>query len=95
MYVELNCRTHYSFLRGASHPKELIDQAIELGLKGLAITDLNGVYGVPKAYLALKEQMAAHPEFKLIVGAQVRIQNLPLLTLLVIAVPTADASSSR
>src|SRR4051794_35786130 len=77
-YFELRCRSHYSFLKGSSHPKELIDRASELGLSGLAMTDLNGVYGLPKAYLATK----SHPGFKLICGAQIKLKNLPLLTLL-------------
>ena len=38
-YAELRCRTHYSFLRGASHPHELIQQAAQLGYRALAITD--------------------------------------------------------
>jgi error-prone DNA polymerase len=77
-YVELKCRTHYSFLRGASHPHELVEQALKLGLKGLAITDLHGVYGLPKAYLAAR----AHPELKLISGAEVQIEGLSRLSLI-------------
>ena len=68
-YVELQCHTHYSFLRGAGHPKEYIDAALELGLKGLAITDLHGVYGLPKAYSASQ----SFPHFQLIAGAQVKV----------------------
>lgn len=77
-YAELRARTHYSFLRGASHPAELIEQAASLGLRGLAITDLNGVYGMPKAYLASQ----AHPSLKLIVGADLTLEGGSLLTLL-------------
>ena len=68
-YAELHCRTHYSFLRGASQPSELIEQAAKLGLSALAITDRNGVYGIPKAYEAAR----AHPELKLIVGAELTL----------------------
>jgi len=68
-YAALHCRTHYSFLRGASHPSELIEQAAKLGLSALAITDRNGVYGIPKAYEAVR----AHPELKLIVGAELTL----------------------
>lgn len=77
-YTELRCRTHSSFLRGASHPAELVSRAAELGLKGLAITDRNGVYGIPKAYAAVKN----HPELKLIVGAELTLENLPRIFLL-------------
>lgn len=77
-YAELKARTHYSFLRGASSPQELLQKAVELDLQGLALTDLNGVYGLPKAYLAAK----SHPQFQLIVGAEVVFKNHPTLTLL-------------
>ncbi len=86
-YVELKCKTHYSFLTGASYPYELVDQARQIGLRGLAITDINGVYGIPKAYLSTKSAAKSNPtkshsDFKLIVGAEVSIQNHPPLTLL-------------
>jgi error-prone DNA polymerase len=77
-FIELRCKTHYSFLRGASHPHELIGRAIELGMTGLAITDLHGIYGLPKAYLAAK----THPQFKLLSGAQLQLSELPPLTLI-------------
>ncbi len=70
-YAELTCRTHYSFLRGASHPHELVEEAARLGLGALAITDRNGVYGIPKAYRAWKElPEAARAKLKLIIGAE-------------------------
>ncbi|MGB0717420.1 MAG: PHP domain-containing protein, partial [Phycisphaerae bacterium] len=37
-YAELLCHSNFSFLRGASHPEELADQAARLGLDALAIT---------------------------------------------------------
>src|ERR1041384_5469288 len=45
-YAELICRSNYSFLRGASFPEEIVAQAVKLGLKGLALTDKDGVYGI-------------------------------------------------
>jgi len=78
MYAELKCKTNFSFLDGASQPDELVDQAAVLGLTALAITDLNGVYGMPKAYWRAKE----HPQLKFIVGAEVTISNAPSITLL-------------
>jgi error-prone DNA polymerase len=71
MYAELICRTHYSFLRGASHPSELVNRAAELGLSALAITDRDGVYGIPKAYRASQ----SCPQLKLIVGAELTLEN--------------------
>ena len=45
-YAELHCHSYYSFLNGTSSPAELAERAVELGLKGLALTDGDGLYGV-------------------------------------------------
>ncbi|RJQ79273.1 error-prone DNA polymerase [Pseudonocardiaceae bacterium YIM PH 21723] len=45
-YAELHCHSNFSFLDGASHPEELVEQAAALGLSAIAITDHNGMYGV-------------------------------------------------
>src|SRR5438128_6679604 len=45
-YAELHCHTNFSFLDGASHPEELVEEAARLGLEALAITDHDGMYGV-------------------------------------------------
>ena len=45
-YAELHAHSHYSFLNGTSSPAELVEQAVKLGLKGLALTDDDGLYGV-------------------------------------------------
>jgi error-prone DNA polymerase len=45
-YAELHCHSHFSFLDGASHPEELVEEAVRLGLSALALTDHNGFYGV-------------------------------------------------
>lgn len=47
-YAELHCHSNYSFLDGASHPHELVREAVRLGLSALAITDHDGMYAVPK-----------------------------------------------
>lgn len=78
MFVELKTRTNYTFLEGASSPDELVERAIEIGLSALAITDRNGVYGLPKAYWLAKES----PTFKLICGAELTIKDEAPLTLL-------------
>ncbi len=49
-YAELHCLTNFSFQRGASHPEELVKQAIELNYSGLAITDECSVAGIVRAY---------------------------------------------
>ncbi|MDP1829848.1 MAG: error-prone DNA polymerase [Archangium sp.] len=56
MYAELLCRSNYSFLKGASHPEELVCRAAELGLSALAICDDDGLYGLVKAHLEAKER---------------------------------------
>lgn len=77
-YVELLCKSNFSFLTGASHPEELIDQAIAQGLKGCAITDVNGVYGLGRAFKRAK----LNPEFKLIIGSEFSfLDQLPLVLL--------------
>lgn len=45
-YAELHCHSNFSFLDGASHPEELVEQAARTGLSGLALTDHDGLYGV-------------------------------------------------
>ncbi|HUL27178.1 MAG TPA: error-prone DNA polymerase [Streptosporangiaceae bacterium] len=61
-WAELHCHSSYSFLDGASAPAELIAEAARRGLAGLAITDHDGMYGVPQfaqAAARLKEQAGA------------------------------------
>src|ERR1700693_3112563 len=53
-YAELSVTTNFSFLRGASHPEELVAQAMELGLAGLGIADRNTVAGVVRVHTAAK-----------------------------------------
>jgi len=45
-YAELHCHSNFSFLDGASHPEELAEEAVRLGLFALALTDHDGFYGV-------------------------------------------------
>lgn len=52
-YVELLGRSNFSFLQGASHPEEMAEQAKALGYDGLALCDLNGLYGVVRGYQAV------------------------------------------
>ena len=50
-YAELHCASNFSFLRGASHPEELVDRAHTLGYAALAITDECSLAGVVRAHL--------------------------------------------
>jgi DNA polymerase III alpha subunit len=67
-YVPLWCKTNFSFLQGASHPDELIEEAQRLGLRSIAVTDRDGVYGMVRAYVKSKEL-----GMQLIAGAQVTV----------------------
>lgn len=44
-YAELHCHSNFSFLDGASHPHELVEEAARLGLTAVALTDHDGLYG--------------------------------------------------
>jgi len=77
MYAELHCLTNFSFLRSASHPQELVQQAAALGYTALAITDECSLAGVVKAYVAAKA-CGLH----LIIGAEFRLmENVTVLAL--------------
>ena len=67
-YAEIAVTTNYSFLRGASHPKELIETAAKLGHAAIGIADRNTLAGVVRAYAALQEIKGDKP--KLLVGAR-------------------------
>ncbi|WPB59432.1 error-prone DNA polymerase [Xylophilus sp. GOD-11R] len=54
-YTELHCITNFSFQRGASHPDELVLQALALGYRGIAITDECSVSGVVRAWDGLRQ----------------------------------------
>ena len=47
-YAELHCHSNFSFLDGASDPERLIEEAVRLGLAGLAITDHDGLYAASR-----------------------------------------------
>ena len=54
-YAELHCHSNFSFLDGASHPEELVEEAARLGLDAIAITDHDGMYGVVRFSEAARE----------------------------------------
>ena len=68
-YIEFAVTSNFSFLRGASHPEELMAQAATLGLAGLGLCDRNSVAGVVRAHVAKREQTMAlryHPGARLV-----------------------------
>jgi error-prone DNA polymerase len=70
MYAELHCISNFTFLRGASHPAELVERAKRLGYAALALTDECSVAGVVRAHTAARE--AGLP---LIVGSEFRLAD--------------------
>jgi len=69
-YAELHALSNFSFLRGASHPAELIAQAHALGYRALALTDECSLAGVVRAHEAQRE--LKDPDFGLIIGSEFR-----------------------
>ena len=67
-YVALWCKSNFSFLEGASHPDELVERAHALGVRGLALTDRDGVQGMVRAHVKARELGVS-----LIVGAEVTV----------------------
>jgi error-prone DNA polymerase len=72
-YAEIAVTTNYSFLRGASHPGELIRTAAELGHAAIGIADRNTLAGVVRAYSALQDINGDRP--KLLVGARLAFMD--------------------
>ncbi len=77
-YAELHCISNFTFLRGASHPEELVARAAALGYSALALTDECSLAGAVRAHLAAKTH-----GIKLIVGSELRLDAGLRLLLLV------------
>lgn len=86
MYVELQVTSNFSFLRGASHPDELVDHAEALGYRAIAITDRNTLAGIVRAHAA-----AECYNIQLIVGCRLDLLDGPPL----LAYPTDKAAYGR
>ena len=71
-YVELRCRSAFSFLEGASNPEDLAARAAELGHPALALADRGGVYGIPRVH-----QAARAAGVRALVGAECRVAEGP------------------
>jgi error-prone DNA polymerase len=70
-YAELHCLSNFSFLRGASHPAELVERAAALGYAALALTDECSVAGVVRAHSAARRaglKLGIGSEFRLVDG---------------------------
>ncbi len=69
-YAELHCVSNFTFLRGASHPEELVAQAHKLGYAALAITDECSLAGIVRAHVEAKKR-----ELPLLVGSEFRLED--------------------
>ena len=69
-YAELHALSNFTFLRGASHPEELVETAASLAYHALAITDECSVSGIVRAHVAAKEK-----KLPLIIGSELRLAN--------------------
>jgi error-prone DNA polymerase len=76
-YAELHCLSNFSFLRGASHPEELVERAAALGYSALALTDECSLAGVVRAHTAAKQR-----GLQLIIGTEIRLEEGARLALL-------------
>lgn len=77
-YVELHARSAFSFLRGASHPEALAEQAAHLGMPALALCDRDGVYGAVRLFSAARSQ-----GIRAIVGAELSLDDGSVVPVLV------------
>ena len=75
-YVELHCKSNFSFLTAASHPDELVERASELGYRGLALTDESSVAGVVRGYAAAKDL-----DMQYIIGTEIHLTDAPSMVL--------------
>ena len=69
-FAELATTTNFSFLRGASHPEEMVAQAARLGLTGIGITDRNSLAGVVRAHVFAREHKKDIGAMRVVTGAR-------------------------
>ena len=74
-YAELHCLSNFSFLRGASHPQELVATACSLGYDAIAITDECSLAGVVKAHCQQQQLEKEGHSIQLIIGSEFSIQT--------------------
>jgi len=77
-YVELHCRSAFSFLRGASTPEQLAEHAAQLQMPALALCDRDGLYGAPRFF-----SRAGETGLRPIVGAELTMEDQTILPVLV------------
>jgi error-prone DNA polymerase len=68
-YAELHCHSNFSFLDGASHPEELVEEAVRLGLHAISLADHDGLYGIVRL-----AEAAATYDIKTVYGAELSLE---------------------
>ncbi|RKP50589.1 error-prone DNA polymerase [Trinickia fusca] len=84
-YAELHCLSNFTFLRGASHPAELVEQAVEHGYRALAMTDECSLAGIVRAHVAAKKHQGV---LQLLIGSEFNLTDEhgePFCTLVALA----------
>jgi error-prone DNA polymerase len=79
-YAELHCLSNFTFLRGASHPEELVTRAHALGYHALALTDECSFAGIVRAHVAARPL-----GLKLVIGTELRLAGASPLALVLLA----------
>jgi DNA-directed DNA polymerase III PolC len=72
-YAELHCLSNFTFLRGASHPQELMQRACAAGYEAIALTDECSVAGVVRALVEVRVLKTQNRHIRLIVGSEFRL----------------------
>src|SRR5579872_5412908 len=85
-YTELQVTSNFSFLRGASHPEELVKQAAAYGHHAIAITDRNTLAGIVRAHDAARKI-----GIRLLPGCRLDLMDGPSL----LALPTDKEAYAR
>jgi error-prone DNA polymerase len=80
-YAELQATSNFCFLRGASHPHELVEQAKVLGHHAIAITDVNTLAGIVRGHIAAEEH-----KMRFVVGCRLEVE-VPLARKIFFVVP--------
>lgn len=87
-FVELMARSNFSFLQGASHPFEMVEEAIRHNYDGLGICDLNGLYGIVRGYQTARSpslftaSVEASKKFTYLIGSELTLNDGTSVTLM-------------
>ncbi|MGZ3772909.1 MAG: DNA polymerase III subunit alpha [Pseudobdellovibrionaceae bacterium] len=87
-FVELMARTNFSFLQGASHPEEMVQEAIHYGYDGIGVCDLNGLYGIVRGFQTAQSpslftaSAKAKDGFRYLIGTELTLTDETSVTLI-------------